>query len=187
MAEPQQAYEQAVQLAAAGNDRDAVAMLQGAAAVLPQAQKLWRDRMLVAARLLAMRRDRRMDVALPADAVESELAAHYLKNHPAPAPARRWHIGLAATLLPGAGHALLGRWHDAVVAALLVWPMIGLTLWAAYRRMGPVTVFFAGITVWLWSGSVFSAMSLAERGALEDYLAWWQGLWQAAGLPGRPW
>jgi len=53
--------------------------------------------------------------------------------------------------------------------------------------MGPVTVFFVLTTLWLWSGSVFSAVSLAERGSFEAYVLWWQGLWQASGLPGRPW
>ena len=70
---------------------------------------------------------------------------------------------------------------------MLVWPMLLLTLWAARRHMGPVTVFFALITVWLWSGTVFSSMSLAERASFEAYTLWWQGLWQASGLQGQPW
>ena len=98
-----------------------------------------------------------------------------------------WLPGLLATIFPGAGHAWQERWNDAVVAAIMVWPMLILTLWAAYRRMGPVTIFFAMITAWLWSGTVFSAISLAERGDVEAYLVWWQGLWQASALPGRPW
>jgi len=61
------------------------------------------------------------------------------------------------------------------------------TFWADRRDMGPVTVFFAMITAWLWSGMVFSATSLAERGGYELYYAWWQQLWQASGLPSKPW
>ena len=94
---------------------------------------------------------------------------------------------ILATIFPGAGHAWQGRWQDAWVAAIMVWPMLILTLWAASRRMGPVTIFFAMITAWLWSGTVFSSISLAERGGMESYLLWWQGVWQASGLPGRPW
>ena len=53
--------------------------------------------------------------------------------------------------------------------------------------MGPVTAFFALVTAWLWSGSVFSAIALAERGGMEAYLDWWRELWRFAAIPGRPW
>lgn len=186
-AEPSQAYRQALAMAAEGRDREAVAMLNGAAAALPPAQSIWRQRMRAAARLLDIRRNRATRVTLPEASAAGVLVHRYLRTHPPPAPRPAWPLGLLATLVPGAGHAWLGRWRDAGTAAFMVWPMIFLTLWAARRRMGPVTVFFALITVWLWSGTVFSAVSLAARGDMEAYLAWWRGVWLASGLPGHPW
>jgi hypothetical protein len=115
------------------------------------------------------------------------LMSNWLKQHPIPAVEDSIMPGLLAAIIPGSGHAWLGRWGDAGVAAMLVWPLLILTFWAARRDMGPVTVFFALITAWLWSGTVFSATSLAERGDYELYYAWWQQMWQASGLPSKPW
>lgn len=185
-ATPAGLYGEAIGLAAAADDGEASARLQGAAAMLAAGDP-WRQRMLLAAALIDMRMDQQVAFATPENSANATLASAYLKNRPAPQPESRWIVTTLATLFPGAGHAWLGRWHDALTAALLVWPMLLLTLWAAWRRMGPVTVFFALITAWLWSGSVFSAVSLAERGSYEAYLIWWQGLWQASALPGRPW
>jgi len=177
------AYHRAMALAAQGRDSEAVAMLAGAAEMAPA---VWNERMRVAAQLLTMRT--RQGVELPsADGLNGALIATYGKMHAAPQPADARFAGILASIFPGAGHAWLGRWHDAGIAALMVWPMLLLTLWAWRRRMGPLTVFFVLITLWLWSGSVFSAVSIAERGAFEAYVLWWQGLWQASGLPGRPW
>ncbi len=188
-------WQEVMALAASGHDAEAVAALRAGAWLA--ASEGWRARMRSAAALLAMReaaRRGRLHAAGPAEnaaaglrGVHRMLAARWLKAHPAPEAAPSWPAGLLAALLPGAGHAWLGRWRDAGVAAMLTWPMLLLTFWAARRRMGPVTVFFAAITLWLWSGTVFSAVSLAERGGLEDWLRWWQALWQASGLPGRPW
>lgn len=179
----QDAYRQAISLAAQGRDAEAVAMLAGAAETAPD---VWGERMRVAAQLLALRQ--RQGVKLPpADGLNGALIAGYARSHAAPAPAKGGVAGALAAVFPGAGHAWLGRWHDAGTVALMLWPMLLLALWAWRRGMGPLTVFFALIVLWLWSGSIFSAMSLAERGAFEAYLQWWQGLWRASGLPGRPW
>jgi len=185
IAGPQDIYHRAVQLAAAGHDGEAAAMLQGAAAVLNR--KPWRVRMQTAAALLAMRRARALKPVLSNDSMQAELVKQRLKAYPAPVKTGAWIPALLAALFPGGGHASLGRWHDAMVAALLIWPMAILTLWAWRRRMGPVTVFFTLLTMWLWSGDIFSVVSLSERGSYEAYMLWWQGLWQAAALPGRPW
>lgn len=187
---PEDVYQQAIRLAAGGHDAEASAMLEGAAQMLG-ADDVWRERMRVASALLAMRRQRMHgNATLPPafePSIHARLIARYLKEHPQPEFEHAWLVGGLAALFPGAGHAMLGRWHDAATSAVLVWPMLLLTLWAWRRRMGPVTVFFALITVWLWSGTVFSAISLAHRGGIEQWLSWWQGLWRFSALPGRPW
>jgi len=179
-------YRQAMQLAAQGQDGKAAAMLSGAAGVL-RGQDVWRERMLAAAALLDMRNRQAIRPMFARKSIHAGLAGQYIHEHPSPEHENVWVVGLLAVLLPGSGHAWLTRWHDAAVAAMLVWPMLLLTFWAWKRRMGPVTVFFGLLTLWLWSGTVFSAVSLAERGSMEAYMAWWQGLWQFTGLPGRPW
>lgn len=184
-ATPQQLYEQAMATAAAGGEQKAIATLQDAEAMLP-AGDIWRQRMVQAASLMQMRQGRSVELAA-GRSMYAQLSADYLKEHAAPEARSSWVPGVLATVFPGAGHAFQGRWRDALTAAVMVWPMLILTLWAAYRRMGPVTLFFAMITAWLWSGTIFSAISLAERSDLESYLLWWQGLWQASALPGRPW
>jgi len=177
------AYRQAMALAVQGRDAQAVAMLAGAAETAPE---VWSERMRAAARLLTMRARQGIELP-PVDGLNGALIAAYGQTHAAPTAADPRLAGILATLFPGAGHAWLGRWHDAGVAVLLVWPILLLTLWAWRRGMGPLTVFFVLLTLWLWSGTVFSAVSLAERGGFEAYVQWWQGLWQASGLPGRPW
>jgi len=180
-------YKGAIELAAAGQPDAAVERLAAAAEMLP-GESVWRARMILASSMIRMRAHQQVELPkLQGFSAYVSLASAYLQNNPPPQEESNWVVTLLATLLPGAGHAWLGRWHDAMVAAFLVWPMLLLTLWAAYRRMGPVTVFFGLITAWLWSGTVFSAISLSERGGLEAYLLWWQGLWQASGLPGKPW
>jgi len=186
MASSRNVYRQAVQLAAQGHDTEAAAMLTGAADLL-HGQDIWRERMLAAAALLDMRKRQAMEPLLAPRSTYAGLAGQYLRTHSAPEQRAAWIPGLLAALFPGSGHAWLMRWHDAAVAAILVWPMLLLTFWAWKRRMGPVTMFFGLLTLWLWSGTVFSAVSLAERGSMEAYMVWWQGLWQFSGLPGRPW
>jgi len=185
-AAPRDVYRQAIQLAAQGHDGKAAAMLTGAAKVL-HVRSIWRERMLAATALLDMRKQQSRKPLLASDSIHAGLVEQYIHTHPEPKKTQVWIPGLLATLFPGSGHAWLKRWHDARVAAMLVWPMLILTFWAWKRRMGPVTVFFGLLTLWLWSGTVFSAVSLAERGNMETYMAWWQGLWQFTGLPGRPW
>ncbi len=192
-ASPASVWQQAIGMAAAGDERGAVGYLSGAVSMLPELpHNLWRERMQLAVILLEMRQHRaivapQMEHKPAAIWTETKLARRYLHDYPLPKQVSPVMPGVLGVLLPGAGHAWLGRWHDAGVAAMLVMPMLLLTLWAMRRGMGPVTVFFALITVWLWSGSVFSAISLAERGTAEAYGLWWQGLWQASALPGRPW
>jgi len=193
-ASPVSVWNGAMQMAASGHLKEAGAHLSGAAAMISgRSNGLWHERMQLAVLLLDMRRKQSVDGALfSATSVsgwpETALIQHYIQRYPEPeSNASPVTAGVLATLVPGAGHAWQGRWRDAAVAALLVIPMLLLTLWAARRRMGPVTLFFALITIWLWSGSVFSAISLVERGTAEAYLLWWQGLWQASALPGRPW
>jgi len=184
---PEQVYQQSLQLAANGRDAEAIAALQAAAAVLPD-QHAWKVRMLAAATLLDVKRHRLEQLPVQADNITNlSLASGHARANPLPQAEASWPAMMLAVLLPGAGHAWQGRWRDAGVVAMLVWPMLLLTLWAARRRMGPVTAFFALITVWLWSGTVFSSMSLAERASFEAYMLWWQGLWQASGLQGQPW
>jgi len=187
-AEPVQAYRQAIHLAAQGDDRTAIATLRSLQEVLPDDQSIWKSRMQSAQQLLTMRMEK-STIFPPISQPNTNLAlaAAVAADHPILLQASTWPAALLATIFPGAGHAWLGRWHDAATAALMVWPMLLLTCWAAKRHMGPVTLFFAAITLWLWSGTVFSALSLAERGNLETYLTWWQSIWQASGLPGRPW
>jgi len=185
-AAPRDVYRQAMQLAVRGHDDRAVAMLDGAAGML-HGQNIWRERMLAAAALLNMRNKEALRPMFAGQSIHAGLAGQYIHDHPSPEQVYPWVSGLLATLFPGSGHAWLGRWHDAAVAAILVWPMLLLTFWAWKRRMGPVTVFFGLLTLWLWSGTVFSAVSLAERGGVEAYMAWWHELWQFTGLPGRPW
>jgi hypothetical protein len=187
LASPQQAYEKAMVLAASGHDSEAVAHLQGAVAVMSNTDA-WQERMTLAVMLLDMRRYQRVELTKSnRPSTHVRLADAYLKEHGRPEVKDSWLPGVLASIFPGAGHAWQGRLKDALVAAVMVWPLLILTLWAAYRRMGPVTVFFTLMTAWLWSGTVFSAVSLAERGDFEVYIVWWQGLWQASALPGRPW
>lgn len=174
-ADPGTAYRAAMDLAAQGRDPEAMARLRGALDALPERGDPgeWRGWLASAAALLDMRHDLRLQPTFTEAAPAIERVNGYLATAPG--------------AIPGAGHAWLGRWRDGVKAATLVWPIFALTAWAWRRRMGPVTVFFATVTVWLWSGTAFSAYSLARRGDLHAYLAWWQGVWQASGLPGRPW
>jgi len=187
-ATPVQVYKQALATAASGHESASITALYAASAVLPD-NDIWKSRMMAAAMLLDMKRQQ--SVLPPASDTWSanlELAGGFAREIPfIKSSDSNWLVGMMATLFPGAGHAWQGRWRDAFTAVLLVWPMLMLTLWAAKRRMGPVTVFFALITVWLWSGTVYSSISLAERGSVEAYLTWWQGLWHASGLPGQPW
>lgn len=185
-AEPQQLYDQALAMAASGHEREAIAQLKGAAAVLPPAN-VWRERMEMAATLMEMRTDQRFELEDIGSSMYGRLAKVYLDKQQRPQAGDSTIPTILATVFPGAGHAWQGRWQDAWVAAIMVWPMLILTLWAAFRRMGPVTIFFAMITAWLWSGTIFSSLSLAERADMDSYMLWWQGLWQASGLPGRPW
>jgi len=181
-ATPEQVWQQALQQ---GDAAQSALMLQGAGTVLREGDP-WRSRMLVAAQLYTMRAHQAVRPAQPFTGNHGVLANGWLQQHQAPQAATTWLVATVATVLPGAGHLLLHRWRDALVVLVLVWPMIGLTLWAARREMGPVTLFFTLITTWLWSGTVFSAVSLAKRGGLEHYEQWWRALWQASGLPGSP-
>jgi len=184
---PSQAYRQAMQQAALGHDHAAVTAFASLWEVLPN-QSEWKKRMFAAQVLLSMRVNRQtVFVPVIASNPYLRLATTYTANHPQAEEKASWPGVVLATLLPGAGHAWQGRWNDAATAGLMVWPMLLLTLWAAKRKMGPVTLFLALITLWLWSGTLFSSISLAERTSAETYMLWWQGLWQASGLPGRPW
>lgn len=179
-------YKQSLLLAEQGKVDQSVIALQAASAVLPQGD-IWRERMLAASVLLNMKKQQLTQLPLIKHNNYLKLAESYRQANMQPQPVEIWPVALLASILPGVGHAWLGRWHDAGVAAAFVWPLLILTLWAARRKMGPVTVFFALLTLWLWSGTVFSAISLAERGSFELYMQWWQQLWQASALPGRPW
>ena len=183
---PAEAYKQALTLAAQGYHSEALASLAAAAETLP-AEQPWHARMMAAHTLIQLKQQPQRDIAIADNNPYLALSQRYMSRNSSPAAASIWPAALAATLMPGAGHALQGRWSDAKTAALMVWPFLILTLWAARRKMGPVTLFFALITVWFWSGTVFSAISLVERGSGELYTLWWQGVWQASGLPGRPW
>jgi len=182
----QRVYQQSINMASQGKLSEAIVALQAASAMLPK-EDIWRERMLAASVLLHMREKQSETFISSNQNANLQLALTYLETHQQEKPSQVWPAGLLATIFPGAGHAWQGRWGDAAVAALFVWPLLILTLWAARRKMGPVTVFFALLTVWLWSGTVFSAISLAERGNLEVYMQWWQQLWQASALPSHPW
>jgi len=188
---PEQVWQQSMQLAQQGQDRQAIALLEGA--ILQSGKSnLWMQRFDIAKRLLKLRRDAKVNstynTLIPNMHNQYDmLMKNWLSKHPIPTVEESIMPGLLAAMIPGSGHAWLGRWGDAGVAAMLVWPLLILTFWAARRDMGPVTVFFALITAWLWSGTVFSATSLAERGDYELYYAWWQEAWVASGLPSKPW
>jgi len=187
LAGPEEAYRMAINLAAQGQEQHAITTLSALLETLPP-QSIWHERMLAAQQLINMKAEQQ--IVIPSQHPLNpylKLASTHTASKPLLVETTIWPAAMLATLLPGAGHAWLGRWHDARTAALMVWPMLLLTLWAFKRGMGPVTLFFTLITLWLWSGSVFSAISLAERGSLETYLIWWQNVWQSSGLPGRPW
>jgi len=190
-ATPEQVWQQSMQLAQQGQDRQAIAVLEGAILQSGQAN-VWTQRFDIAKRLLKLRYDAKVNstynTLMPKQTNQYDmLMQSWLQQHPIPTVEESIMPGLLAAIIPGAGHAWLGRWGDAGVSAMLVWPLLILTFWAARRDMGPVTVFFALITAWLWSGTVFSATSLAERGDYELYYAWWQQMWTASGLPSKPW
>jgi len=184
-ASAQQVYMDSITLAAQNNLQQAVAGLQASRDI--SAEEIWLQRMDLARALFVARAEQGAAEIADGPGTHAKLAHAYQQRVTMPEKQNVWLVRLLSVVLPGAGHAWMGRWADAGVVMLLVWPMLILTLWAAKRRMGPVTLFFAIITAWLWSGTVFSATSLMERGAHEAYLFWWQGLWQAAALPGRPW
>jgi len=190
-AAPEQVWQESMRLAQTGQDRQAIALLNGA--ILQSGQStVWTQRFDIAKRLLTLRLDAKINstynTLIPNNRNQHDiLMQNWLSQHPIPAVEDSFMPALLASIIPGSGHAWLGRWGDAGVAAMLVWPLLILTFWAARRDMGPVTVFFALITAWLWSGTVFSATSLAERGDFEVYYAWWQQMWAASGLPSRPW
>jgi len=184
-ASPQQLYQQAIQEAAQGNISRANTRLQAGMQLLAP-NHIWYTRMQAASYLLQMRLSQKVTWK-PLAPMQQNLAQAYVQQQGVPQASPEWVVGSLATFLPGSGHAYLGLWRDALSAVILVIPMLVLTLWAARRAMGPVTIFFSMITVWLWSGTVFSAVSLAERGSQEEYLFWWKGLWQAAALLGQPW
>jgi len=190
-AAPEQVWQESMKLAQQGQDRQAIALLNGA--ILQSGQStVWTQRFDIAKRLLKLRRDAKINstynTLIPNNRNQHDiLMQNWLSQHPIPAVEDSFMPALLASIIPGSGHAWLGRWGDAGVAAMLVWPLLILTFWAARRDMGPVTVFFALITAWLWSGTVFSATSLAERGDFEMYYVWWQEAWVASGLPSRPW
>jgi len=186
-ANPVEAYQQALALAAQGDTRSAIAMLRGAESSLPATLPIY-VRIHAAAELLTMQLQRQQQLPDPQGNLHLILASRFLQDAPPPTTQRSLVPAILAAIFPGAGHAWLGRWHDATTAALLVFPMMLLSIWAWRRSLGPVTVFFSLITLWLWSGTVFSALSLAERANHITYLAWWQSLWHAAALPGHvPW
>lgn len=190
-ASSEQVWQQSMALAQQGQDKQAIALLEGAILQSGQAN-VWTQRFDIAKRLLKLRRDAKVNstynTLIPNSHNQYDrLMQAWLQQHPLPAVEESIMPALLAAIIPGSGHAWLGRWSDAGVAAMLVWPLLILTFWAARRDMGPVTVFFALITAWLWSGTVFSATSLAERGDFEVYYAWWQQMWAASGLPSRPW
>ncbi len=190
-ASPEQAWQEAMHLAQQGSDKQAMALLRGASLEQGE-QSLWTQRFDIAISLLMLRNQAKQDseyrtLFLTGKNQYEILLENWLKQNPMPAVSDSVWPGLFASIIPGAGHAWMGRWGDAGVAAMLVWPLLILTFWAARRDMGPVTVFFALITAWLWSGTVFSAVSLAERGDYELYYSWWQQMWSASGLPTKPW
>ncbi|MDQ7001193.1 MAG: hypothetical protein Q9N02_00710 [Ghiorsea sp.] len=189
-ASSEQVWQQSMVLAQQGKDKQAIALLEGAILQSGQAN-IWTQRFDIAKRLLKLRRDAKLNstynTLIPNSHNQYDrLMQRWLQQHPLPAVEESIMPTLLAAIIPGSGHAWLGRWRDAGVAAMLVWPLLILTFWAARRDMGPVTVFFALITAWLWSGTVFSATSLAERGDFEMYYAWWQQMWTASGLPSKP-
>ena len=176
-------YQLALQQAASGHDDEAVNTLNQALQS-PFVDGAWRERLVLAAGLLEMKAARASQPVFAAATPQTRMVEAYLTGHAAPRQSIEWAPALLGAVIPGAGHLWLGRYHDAAISAILVVPMLLLTFWAARRKMGPVTVFFFMITAWLWSGTVFSVYSLTERTFAEAYLGWWQGVWQAAALPG---
>ncbi|MDX8382070.1 MAG: hypothetical protein R8M14_08170 [Ghiorsea sp.] len=190
-AAPENVWQTSMKLAQHGHDAQAISMLNGAMLQMDQ-PSTWKQRFDITQRLLKLRIDAKSSseynaLRLTGNNQYEMLMQSWLQQHPIPVVEDSIMPGLLGSVIPGAGHAWLERWGDAGVSAMLVWPLLILTFWAARRDMGPVTVFFALITAWLWSGTIFSATSLAERGDFELYYAWWQQMWVASGLPSKPW
>lgn len=179
-------YTDAVTMAASGETAAAIVSLNTASQLLT-GQSVWKERIEAARILLEMQKAQQLNIAAQTSNPYLALANRQISSREKPVAESWWPVAVLATLIPGAGHGWQGRWSDAATVTLMVVPMLILTLWAARRRMGPVTVFFALITVWFWSGTVYSAISLAERSSFESYMLWWQSVWQASGLPGQAW
>jgi hypothetical protein len=195
-ATPEQVWQASMALAQRGDDAKAIALLHGAqlqSTKKANAANVWNQRFDIAIRMLDLRQRAKhqsdyRSLQLSGSNQYELLMKQWLTQHPLPEVQDSFLPGLLASIIPGSGHAWLGRWHDALTAALLVVPMLLLSIWAWRRAMGPVTVFFSLITLWLWSGTVFSALSLAERANYLTYITWWQSLWLGAALPGHvPW
>ncbi|MDQ7005105.1 MAG: hypothetical protein Q9N67_09410 [Ghiorsea sp.] len=145
-AAPEEVWQESMQLAKIGQDRQAIAVLNGA--ILQSRQStVWTQRFDIAKRLLMLRLHAKSNssynILIPkSDNQYDMLMKGWLESHPIPQVEASFMPGLLAAILPGTGHAWLGRWGDAGVAAMLVWPLLILTFWAARRDMGPVTVFF---------------------------------------------
>ncbi|RMG91470.1 MAG: hypothetical protein D6703_04975, partial [Zetaproteobacteria bacterium] len=158
------AYESWIAKAAQGDLRSSVKGLNQLAARLPS-DSIWHERCQMASLLLEMRRQRSTHlppIAMPTISYRLvERKWRQLEQLAPPPPS--WLVLAGAVVVPGGGHAIMGRWHDAWVSFVMTGFMVWLTCWAFRRRMGPVTVFFGVMTVWLWGGTIFSAVSLHER------------------------
>jgi len=181
-------YHASIEMAAKGELNNAILSLQAASAVLPEGD-IWRERMVGALALLQMRKNQEVTTGWFPRNMYAMLSFGYIRDNPIPANAKSasaWITGLLAAVFPGAGHAWLGRWHDAGVAAFMVWPLFLLTLWSI-KRGSPCSIGLVIVSLWLWSGTIFSAVSLTHRINTDVYMQWWKLIWKASALLGQPW
>ncbi len=74
-----------------------------------------------------------------------------------------WTAGILAGLLPGAGHAYLGRWEDAALVFLVNGVFLGATLEAVEKRQPALAGGMALAELIWYSGNIFSAVSNAHK------------------------
>jgi tetratricopeptide (TPR) repeat protein len=89
-------------------------------------------------------------------------AAHIRANTPLPEKSP-WTAGLLAAVLPGAGHAYLGRWRDAGLAFSMNAAFTAATL-EAIQKDNPALAGTLALAELIWySGNIFSAVGSAHK------------------------
>jgi len=82
---------------------------------------------------------------------------------------RAWFAG-GLSVVPGLGHLSLGDWRTALTALLINGLFLWALVYALHQRHWPYAAVFGLVVAILWSGTIFSAHSLALREAREARL-----------------